>query len=168
MQAMVSLPSRPHASSRHTTDHRWFSSRSVLQSCWNGIAILDARPFLIPGPGLPSPPPTHTTPLPDDSPAGAHLIDLAALVPRSSVPPVRFRRSHPGECSQSECFLICRDFWRWGLGKVQIVPSVRVGYVREMADWLASEKVEIGVERGSRGEVLARKREEERIKWVER
>lgn len=48
------------------------------------------------------------------------------------------------------------------------MPSVRVGYVREMADWLASEKVEIGVERGSRGEVLARKREEERIKWVER
>lgn len=44
------------------------------------------------------------------------------------------------------------------------MPTVRVGYVRAMAEWLASEKVEIGVRRDRRGVVL-RDGKERRINW---
>lgn len=45
------------------------------------------------------------------------------------------------------------------------MPSVRVGYVREMADWLATERVEIGIRRDEKGIVL-RDGKERRIDWV--
>ncbi|KAL7415035.1 cryptococcal mannosyltransferase 1-domain-containing protein [Mrakia frigida] len=148
-------------------------------SCWNGIAVLDARPFLEVGKGIPKrrKAPSTSTSAASNGKLVHHPAALAVKKEeeneddeeeRESVPPVRFRKSRggkDGECSQSECFLICRDFWRWGLGKVQIVPSVRVGYVREMADWLATERVEIGIRRDEKGIVL-RDGKERRIDWV--
>ena len=177
------------------------------QACWNGIAVLDARPFLEVGKGIPK----RRKPSSSSPASNGALVNPGAVQgeaeddeEREGVPPVRFRKSREGECSQSECFLICvsrsrlvsflffsprrrgrkeapltsfsffsirsfaslqRDFWRWGLGKVQIVPSVRVGYVRQMADWLATERMEIGIRRDSKGMVL-RDGKERRIDWV--
>lgn len=54
-----------------------------MQSCWNGIAVLDPAPFYAPK-------------------------------------PVKFRmaRLPDGECSASECGLICNDYWNQGWGRI--------------------------------------------------
>jgi alpha-1,3-mannosyltransferase len=39
-----------------------------------------------------------------------------------------FRRSAPGECVMGEPTLFCKDLWRRGLGKIQVVPTVNVAY----------------------------------------
>jgi alpha-1,3-mannosyltransferase len=64
-----------------------------VQSCWNGIAILDPAPFY------------------------AH-------------PHVRFRMAKlsAGECSASECSLICNDYWNAGYGRIIMVPRVKLAY----------------------------------------
>lgn len=64
-----------------------------VQSCWNGIAILDPAPFYAP-------------------------------------PHVRFRmaRITDGECSASECSLICNDYWEAGYGRILMVPRVKLAY----------------------------------------
>ena len=64
-----------------------------VQSCWNGIAILDPAPFYAP-------------------------------------PHVRFRmaRITEGECSASECSLICNDYWDSGYGRILMVPRVKLAY----------------------------------------
>ena len=64
-----------------------------VQSCWNGIAILDPAPFYAP-------------------------------------PHVRFRmaRITDGECSASECSLICNDYWESGYGRILMVPRVKLAY----------------------------------------
>ncbi|KAG6825913.1 hypothetical protein H0H92_001883 [Tricholoma furcatifolium] len=66
-----------------------------VQSCWNGIAILDPAPFYSP-------------------------------------PQVRFRmaRITEGECSASECSLICNDYWEAGYGRIMMVPRVKLAYDR--------------------------------------
>ena len=66
-----------------------------VQSCWNGIAILDPAPFYAP-------------------------------------PHVRFRmaRITEGECSASECSLICNDYWEAGYGRILMVPRVKLAYDR--------------------------------------
>lgn len=45
---------------------------------------------------------------------------------------VRFRRGDKqrGECSASECSLVCSDYWKAGFGRVQVVPSVQVSLFR--------------------------------------
>lgn len=70
-----------------------------VQSCWNGIAILDPEPMY------------------------AH-------------PHVRFRmaRLGEGECSASECSLICNDYWQAGYGRIVMVPRVRLAYDRQVFD----------------------------------
>ncbi|KAG5651155.1 hypothetical protein H0H81_009647 [Sphagnurus paluster] len=70
-----------------------------VQSCWNGIAILDPAPFYSP-------------------------------------PHVRFRmaRITEGECSASECSLICNDYWESGYGRIMMVPRVKLAYDRKVFD----------------------------------
>ncbi|KAG6819961.1 hypothetical protein H0H93_007041 [Arthromyces matolae] len=70
-----------------------------VQSCWNGIAILDPAPFYTP-------------------------------------PHVRFRmaRITEGECSASECSLICNDYWEAGYGRIMMVPRVKLAYDRKVFD----------------------------------
>jgi len=70
-----------------------------VQSCWNGIAILDPAPFYSP-------------------------------------PHVRFRmaRIMEGECSASECSLICNDYWEAGYGRIMMVPRVKLAYDRKVFD----------------------------------
>lgn len=64
-----------------------------VQSCWNGIAVLDSQPFYSP-------------------------------------PQVSFRmaRITEGECSASECSLICNDYWKAGYGRIMMVPRVKLAY----------------------------------------
>lgn len=75
---------------------RWQQHLPIqVQSCWNGIAILDPAPFYQP---------KH----------------------------VRFRmaRIAEGECSASECSLICNDYWEAGYGRILMVPRVKLAYDR--------------------------------------
>jgi alpha-1,3-mannosyltransferase len=45
---------------------------------------------------------------------------------------IMFRRSSKGECVMGEPTLFCKDLWRKGMGKIQVVPTVNVAYnVRE-------------------------------------
>ena len=41
---------------------------------------------------------------------------------------IKFRRSADGECHMGEPTLFCKDLWRKGYGKIQVVPSVNVAY----------------------------------------
>ncbi|KAJ7845917.1 capsular associated protein [Mycena leptocephala] len=70
-----------------------------VQSCWNGIAVLDPAPFYLP-------------------------------------PHVRFRmaRIADGECSASECSLICNDYWEAGYGRIMMVPRVKLAYDHRVFD----------------------------------
>jgi alpha-1,3-mannosyltransferase len=76
------------------SNERWQKHLPLqVQSCWNGIAILDPAPFYTP-------------------------------------PHVRFRmaRITEGECSASECSLICNDYWEAGYGRIMMVPRVKLAY----------------------------------------
>ncbi|KAL9018953.1 MAG: hypothetical protein Q9185_003787 [Variospora sp. 1 TL-2023] len=66
---------------------------------------------------------------------------------------VRFRREHPGECSQGEPTSLCKDFWLNGYGKIAVVPSVNLEYGDEgakkikrdlgyVSDWVDKEEDE--------------------------
>ncbi|KAF8665044.1 hypothetical protein AX16_000656 [Volvariella volvacea WC 439] len=70
-----------------------------VQSCWNGIAVLDPEPFYTP-------------------------------------PHVKFRmaRIMDGECSASECSLICNDYWDAGYGRIMMVPRVKLAYDSKVFD----------------------------------
>ncbi|TEB32831.1 capsular associated protein [Coprinellus micaceus] len=70
-----------------------------VQSCWNGIAILDPAPFYSPQ-------------------------------------PVKFRMAKitEGECSASECSLICNDYWEAGYGRIMMVPRVKLAYDSRVFD----------------------------------
>ncbi|KAJ1966009.1 hypothetical protein GGI12_000383 [Dipsacomyces acuminosporus] len=48
----------------------------------------------------------------------------------------RFRRSAPGECSASECSLLCNDLWRRGYRRAVVVPRVKVSYDIKTRDQL--------------------------------
>ena len=41
---------------------------------------------------------------------------------------IRFRRNMEGECYMGEPTLFAKDLWRLGLGRIQVVPIVNVGY----------------------------------------
>jgi len=70
-----------------------------VQSCWNGIAVMDPAPFYSP-------------------------------------PHVRFRMAKimEGECSASECSLICNDYWEAGYGRIMMVPRVKLAYDQTVFD----------------------------------
>ena len=70
-----------------------------VQSCWNGIAVLDPAPLY-------------------------------------AAPYVRFRmaRKKEGECSASECSLICNDYWAAGYGRIIMVPRVKLAYENKVVE----------------------------------
>jgi alpha-1,3-mannosyltransferase len=74
-----------------------------VQSCWNGIAVLDPAPFYKP-------------------------------------PHVRFRMAKlvEGECSASECSLICNDYWNAGYGRIIMVPRVKLAYDKVRASFIVA------------------------------
>ncbi|KAH0842395.1 glycosyltransferase family 69 protein [Fonsecaea pedrosoi] len=41
---------------------------------------------------------------------------------------ITFRASRPDECHMGEPLLLCKDFWKYGYGRIAVVPSVNVGY----------------------------------------
>lgn len=76
-----------------------------VQSCWNGIAILDPAPMY-------------------------------------TVPHVQFRMAKlsAGECSASECSLICNDYWNAGYGRIIMIPRVKLAYDKVRRLDLACER----------------------------
>ncbi|MCJ1281688.1 hypothetical protein MMC26_001010 [Xylographa opegraphella] len=44
---------------------------------------------------------------------------------------IAFRNSVKGECYQGEPELLCKDMWRYGYGKIAVVPAVNLGYSDE-------------------------------------
>lgn len=84
-----------------------------VQSCWNGIAVLDTGPFYSP-------------------------------------PHVRFRmaRITEGECSASECSLICNDYWEAGYGRIMMVPRVKLAYDRRVYDIIHPQRRNLTAIRG--------------------
>ncbi|THU88363.1 hypothetical protein K435DRAFT_680009 [Dendrothele bispora CBS 962.96] len=77
-----------------------------VQSCWNGIAVLDPAPF---------------------------------YEPKS---PVKFRMAKivDGECSASECSLICNDYWEKGYGRIMMIPRVKLAYDSKVYDILHPQR----------------------------
>ena len=59
---------------------------------------------------------------------GIIAIDPAVFRPPHSL---RFRTVDGGGDALSECYLLCVDLWRAGLGRIAVVPRVRVGYTLE-------------------------------------
>lgn len=101
-----------------------------VQSCWNGIAVLDPTPFYEP-------------------------------------PHVRFRMANlaQGECSASECSLICSksfffffftvylisssdDYFNAGYGRIIMVPRVKLAYDRKVWDIIHPERRNLTAIRG--------------------
>ncbi|KIO11254.1 glycosyltransferase family 69 protein [Pisolithus tinctorius Marx 270] len=84
-----------------------------VQSCWNGVAILDPAPFYSP-------------------------------------PYVRFRMAEivEGECSASECSLICNDYWKAGYGRIVMVPRVKLAYDRKVFDLIHPPRKNLTAIRG--------------------
>ncbi|KAF5371766.1 hypothetical protein D9758_003584 [Tetrapyrgos nigripes] len=72
-----------------------------VQSCWNGIAVLDPAPFYEFRPTR-----------------------------EGGSGPVKFRMARivDGECSASECSLICNDYWEKGYGRILMIPRVKLAY----------------------------------------
>ncbi|KAJ2487209.1 hypothetical protein IWW37_005331 [Coemansia sp. RSA 2050] len=56
---------------------------------------------------------------------GAALIDAQVFHGDNGL---RFRRSVEGECSASECSLLCNDMWAKGFRRAIVVPRVKVSY----------------------------------------
>ncbi|KAJ2675395.1 hypothetical protein IWW42_001181 [Coemansia sp. RSA 1085] len=56
---------------------------------------------------------------------GMAIIDAQAF---SFPHNLRFRRSNAGECSASECSLLCNDMWRHGMSRILVVPRIKVSY----------------------------------------
>ncbi|BGP40150.1 hypothetical protein JCM10449v2_004108 [Rhodotorula kratochvilovae] len=84
-----------------------------VQSCWNGIAVLDPAPFY------------------------AH-------------PHVKFRMAKlsAGECSASECSLICNDYWNAGYGRIIMIPRVKLAYDKQVWDIVHPERRNLTYIRG--------------------
>ncbi|KAM0791408.1 hypothetical protein ACM66B_005869 [Microbotryomycetes sp. NB124-2] len=84
-----------------------------VQSCWNGIAVLDPAPLY------------------------AH-------------PHVRFRMAKlsAGECSASECSLICNDYWTAGYGRIIMIPRVKLAYDKQVWDIVHPERKNLTFIRG--------------------
>nr|KIR83871.1 alpha-1,3-mannosyltransferase [Cryptococcus tetragattii IND107] len=99
----------------HTeSNHRFQRHLPIqVQSCWNGIAVLDPTPFYEP-------------------------------------PHVRFRMANlaQGECSASECSLICNDYFNAGYGRIIMVPRVKLAYDRKVWDIIHPERRNLTAIRG--------------------
>ncbi|KAK4688477.1 alpha-1,3-mannosyltransferase, partial [Tremellales sp. Uapishka_1] len=99
----------------HTESSRRFQNHLPVQvqSCWNGVAVLDPAPFYQP-------------------------------------PHVKFRmaRLPEGECSASECGLICNDYWNAGYGRIIMVPRVKLAYDKRVYDIIHPDRRNLTAIRG--------------------
>ncbi|KAH9942749.1 cryptococcal mannosyltransferase 1-domain-containing protein [Amylocystis lapponica] len=105
-------------------------------ACWNGIAALQADPFLPVALRANRTLSPHALPgaLPATHPA-AHDARLRGPSP-ALTPPVRFRASAPRECFSSECFLLAYDLRRqFALERVFVNPRVVVAYAWRYYVW---------------------------------
>lgn len=135
----VRLLGRPGYKAGIINAHLWVIY--IVQSCWNGIAVLDPTPFYEP-------------------------------------PHVKFRMAHldQGECSASECSLICSksifhflglctfffflinqplfffvmtdDYFNAGYGRIIMVPRVKLAYDRKVWDIIHPERRNLTAIRG--------------------
>ncbi|KAJ2381351.1 hypothetical protein GGI23_007606 [Coemansia sp. RSA 2559] len=64
---------------------------------------------------------------------GMAVIDARVFAGRKGI---RFRRGANGECSASECSLLCNDMWGRGFGRLVVVPRVKVSYEMQTRDLL--------------------------------
>ncbi|PIA17328.1 hypothetical protein COEREDRAFT_92019 [Coemansia reversa NRRL 1564] len=64
---------------------------------------------------------------------GAAVLDANVFRGNNAL---RFRRSSPGECSASECSLLCNDLWEAGYQRALVVPRVKVAYNIKTRDLL--------------------------------
>ncbi|KAJ1665471.1 hypothetical protein EV178_003111 [Coemansia sp. RSA 1646] len=64
---------------------------------------------------------------------GMSVIDARVFAGRKGI---RFRRGADGECSASECSLLCNDMWARGFGRLVVVPRVKVSYEMQTRDHL--------------------------------
>ncbi|KAJ2081237.1 hypothetical protein H4R24_002506 [Coemansia sp. RSA 988] len=64
---------------------------------------------------------------------GAAVLDASVFRGSNAL---NFRRSFPGECSASECSLLCNDLWQAGYQRALVVPRVKVTYNIETRDLL--------------------------------
>lgn len=90
---------------------------------------------------------------------GISILSASALL---SPDPIHFRRSKvsQGECAAAEVLLLCKDFWKKGRGKIQVVPGVRVAYERKYAIGArdvsgSAGGVEIGKESWGKNELIS-------------
>lgn len=67
------------------------------------------------------------TKLPHLMTQGIAILDPAPLYQLHAV---KFRMAdvQNGECSASECGLICKDYWSSGYGRIMMVPRVKLSY----------------------------------------
>lgn len=78
---------------------------------------------------------------------GIVAVDPAVFRPPHSI---RFRTVEDGSDAQSECYLFSVDLWRQGLGKIAVVPRVKVGYtlkahreaqrLMKIASWMPTDE----------------------------
>ncbi|KAJ1990073.1 hypothetical protein GGI25_004043 [Coemansia spiralis] len=64
---------------------------------------------------------------------GIAIIDAQVFDGREGI---RFRRSAEGECSASECSLLCNDMWTKGYQRAVVVPRVKLSYEIDARDQL--------------------------------
>ncbi|KAI9778048.1 MAG: hypothetical protein M1835_005082 [Candelina submexicana] len=55
---------------------------------------------------------------------GGAVISAAPVIEQR----IAFRKSAEGECFMGEPTLFCKDLWRLKMGRIQVVPTVNVGY----------------------------------------
>ena len=80
---------------------------------WNGITVLSPTPFLPP-----------------------YNVQFRR---GATAPPGSGLSSADVECQQSECGLISWDFWKYGFGRIQVVPGVHATYSKAdamMRGWI--------------------------------
>nr|XP_019048948.1 hypothetical protein I302_02728 [Kwoniella bestiolae CBS 10118]OCF27878.1 hypothetical protein I302_02728 [Kwoniella bestiolae CBS 10118] len=112
-----------------------------VSACWNGVTVLNARPFLFHDSGD----------LDGSIPAvgglekrGWRMIDNSSYPHSVSSPvlihqnPIEFRTSNISQCDHSECFLISYDLHRYYPDrpvKIYMNPEVKVAYERNWFNW---------------------------------
>jgi hypothetical protein len=142
------FPTSPLTKARY--DHRL---PFQAYSCWNGIALFD-------GSALRQKPESHfrrsrLPPPSSDPPAAVEVGD-------GDVAAISGERKEEGECAQAEVGLFCKDLWAKGRGKILVVPGVRVGYERHVAEGARDAAPALLQEGSDKGEGDERSEEEKK------
>lgn len=76
---------------------------------------------------------------------------------------VRFRSAYSiDECRSSECLYLSKDFWKYGFGKVMVVPMVKVSYFPQIIRHIRIDKVGVLSKLVNYPDL----KEKERIDWI--